>query len=53
MKAGRILVGSVLAALMLVAAPASAAERTIKLKAGPFELAPFQTVKPKVIVKSP
>ena len=52
MKAGRILVGSVLALLFAVA-PAAAAERTITMKAGPFELGPFQTLKPKIIVKSP
>ena len=55
MMAGRILVSAVLAALMLVATPtvAGAAERTITMKAGPFDLGPYQTVKPKVIVKSP
>jgi hypothetical protein len=52
MKAGRTLVGSILA-LALLGAPPAAAERTITMKAGPFDLGPFQTLKPKVIVKSP
>ena len=50
MKAGRVLLGA-LVAFALAASPA-AAERTIVMRAGPFKLSSFSTVRPKVIVRS-
>ena len=42
-----------LLALLVVAAPAAARERTVTMRAGPYTLGSFETVRPKVIVPSP
>jgi hypothetical protein len=49
-----IKVAAALAALALVlVAPAAASERELTYRDGPYDLGPFQTIRPKVIVRSP
>ena len=47
------LLGGIVAALALLAAPAQAADREVVYRAGPFQVGGFETVRPKVMVPSP
>src|SRR3954453_16833366 len=45
--------GILVVALVALLVPATADARTVVMKAGPYHLAPFETVRPKVIVRTP